>query len=144
MKSGTVNYWVGIIILASALSFSCGYIFSHNDIKKDNPDNSKTALNLQTEQPKNDISIKGKDGATCTTSNEFVVVISDGHANNIEDLRYRVFCDDFDSKWVSNGTITIPGLDEPGAYTARVRVSDNAKNPNDGDIQEKTFTFFKL
>ncbi|MTI84366.1 MAG: hypothetical protein FH756_10775 [Firmicutes bacterium] len=145
MRFGTINYWIAILSLVCVSSFSCGYIVANaNTSTTDKLNNNMKAATLQAEQQKNEITIRGKDGATCTTSNEFVIVVSGVQIKNIEDLRYRVFCGDFDSQWVSNGTITIPKLHEPGAYTARVRVSDNPGDPNSGDVQEKTFTFFKL
>ncbi|NPV89606.1 MAG: hypothetical protein HPY50_02365 [Firmicutes bacterium] len=82
-------------------------------------------------------SINGVNGATCTTGNEFTLVIS---ANPSSDVTYRVQCGSFDSGWVTGNTITITDLSVTGAYQALCQV----KHDSSGMTAQKDFTFFKI
>lgn len=85
-------------------------------------------------------SISGKNSATATNSDDFNIQIN-ANGNN---LIYRVQCDSFDSGWTDISTITISGLGNKGVKTATVRVSNNPTDPDNGNISEGYFTFFRI
>lgn len=88
--------------------------------------------------------IQGLNGATCTRGVSFTLVVTASDNGPPSNLRYRVVCGSFDSRWLSTNQITIMGLSTPGAKTATVMVSDNPTNPDGGNIAQGSFTFFKI
>ncbi len=87
--------------------------------------------------------VQGQNGATCTTSSSFTVVITASDNGPDSNLRYRAICDGFDSGWSSSNTIALTGLTS-GPKTATIRVSDNPTTPDNGNVSHESFTFFKI
>jgi len=87
--------------------------------------------------------VEGQNGATCTTGTSFTVVITASDNGPAGNLRYRVTCGGFDSGWTSSNTITITGL-STGAKTATIKVSDNPSSPDNGNVAQTSYTFFKI
>lgn len=79
--------------------------------------------------------------ATITFGNSFDLVIN--ATGTPAYMRYRVICEDFDSGWVPEDSITITGLNQEGLKKALVMVSNNPNNPEDGVIAKDEFKFFK-
>jgi len=79
--------------------------------------------------------IRGKNGANCTTTNSFTLLI-DAAPNNVQ---YRVTCGFYDSGWKTSNTIAITGLSGSGLKAATVQVKNTS-----GNIAERKFEFFKL
>jgi len=80
-------------------------------------------------------SVKGKNGAMCTTGSTFTLVIN----ANPSISEYRVACEDYDSGWVTNHEITISGLSEIKLYTVTVEAKNSL-----GNTDKSMFSFFKL
>lgn len=79
--------------------------------------------------------------ATITFGNSFDLIIN---ATGVPAyMRYRVICEDFDSGWVPEDSITITGIHQEGLKKALVMVSNNPNNPEDGVIAKDEFKFFK-
>lgn len=144
MKFGwLIKGLIGILLLAGA--FSTGYMARDmlNTKSVDEQEQFNQHPVYFPDELSETVKIQGQGGATCTTGNEFTIIIT-GAKEVFDNPVYRVTCGSFDSQWVTEDTVTITGLKNPGPYTANVRISDNPEDPDNGNIEEAIFTFFKL